>query len=366
MSKTVDAPVIDSAISPMLLEQWFSPERQAHYVRQIRKQADVTRWQAECFIRLWAYLMLKHISLEGASRRSLQDPLEQLTPMSESVPCSHREAADLFYAHKDRGSDRAAGLMIDRLAKQRLLCREFDGNISTIHIRPMANINHGPDPARSLNNPIVARSEQFDPRRDAVFSAQMLARYYGWISTDTTAIAGKFSQALRQWSNRYPTGMRVLRTEQPGRVVGMYSLFPTTAESSMYFFAPPSQSLYLITDQATDTLTMAQAGDPNVSAVYIRGWAIDEPYFSPALVQQSLRDMQNTLRRMQQDFPNLCDVYGLSMHPGSEAIAQAVGFQKTVQDPNLPVAWMYIPLDQFLAVDIETAVATVQPLMPVQ
>ena len=125
----------------------------------------------------------------------------------------------------------------------------------------------------------------------------------------------------------------------------------------MHFFAPPSNSLYLSTNRDEDPVEMATPGDDACSAVFIRSWAIHTRYLSQLSVQQSFLDMRQTLIAMREDFPNLCDLYALSINPASEAIAQAIGFQKTVQDSDLPLAWLYIPLDQFLELDIEGTIA---------
>jgi hypothetical protein len=63
---------------------------------------------------------------------------------------------------------------------------------------------------------------------------------------------------------------------------------------------------------------------------------------------------------MQVDFPNLCDIYTIPLHPADQLLASALGFQKTTQDPQLPLSWMYIPLDKFLAIDFEQAVSNLK------
>ncbi|MBF2034823.1 MAG: hypothetical protein IGR92_04905 [Leptolyngbyaceae cyanobacterium T60_A2020_046] len=70
-----------------------------------------------------------------------------------------------------------------------------------------------------------------------------------------------------------------------------------------------------------------------------------------------LQDVQQTLGRMQQDFPNLCDIHALVIHPSYEALASALGFQKTHRDFPTSLYWMYLPLDRFLALDVATAIA---------
>ena len=341
---------------PTLLDQWFPADRQTHYIQQIRKQVDITRRRAQCFVRLWAYLMLKHRAMQLGDTWSKTLPngtLMELAAVKEEVPCSHREAADVFYANSERGSDRSAGMMIEELAKLKLLSRTFDGNISTIKIRPIPNIDHGlPSPL-----PITLSTDDFNPRLDAVFAAQLLASHYDWLAVDASVTAYRINQSLRCWSNLYAKGIRVLRQGTPPTLVGIYALFPTAAADNMHFFAPPSNSLYLSTDLDDDPVDIATPGDESCSAVFIRSWAIAPQCLTQLSVQQSVLDMRQTLITMRDDFPNLCDLYALSINPESEAIAQAMGFQKTVQDPDLPLAWLYIPLDHFLELDLEGAIA---------
>jgi hypothetical protein len=67
---------------------------------------------------------------------------------------------------------------------------------------------------------------------------------------------------------------------------------------------------------------------------------------------------------MQADFPNLCDLYTMLIHPRYEELAQALGFQKLGGDPKLSVYWMYTAVDQFLALDIEEAISKLEFACP--
>ena len=341
---------------PTLLDQWFPTDRQTHYIQQIRKQVDITRRRAQCFVRLWAYLMLKHMAMQLGETWGNALPngtLMKLATVKEEVPCSHREAADVFYANSERGSDRSAGMMIDELAKLKLLSRTFDGNISTIQIRPLLDIEHG----LTQSQPLSLLADDFNPRRDTVFAAQLLSTQYVWMDGDTNMAAYHINQVLRSWSDLYAKGIRVLRQGTPQKLVGIYALFPTVASANPQFFAPPSRSLYLATALDDDPLAIATPGDKDCSAVFIRSWAISPTCLTHQAVQQSVVDMRQTLKAMRDDFPNICDLYALNINPGSEAIAQALGFQKTVQDSDSPLAWLYIPLDHFLELDLERAIA---------
>ncbi len=83
---------------------------------------------------------------------------------------------------------------------------------------------------------------------------------------------------------------------------------------------------------------------------------IDAAYSSAYRVD-FLQDMQQTLKQMQQDFPNLCDLYTLLIHPSYEELAQKLGFQFTIKDTKLSVYWAYLALDRFLALEMQTVLA---------
>ncbi len=66
-----------------------------------------------------------------------------------------------------------------------------------------------------------------------------------------------------------------------------------------------------------------------------------------------LQDAQTTLRKMQKDFPNLCDLHTLIVHPSYEAMAATLGFQKIGQHSrDTQLYWMYQALDRYLALNI--------------
>ena len=58
---------------------------------------------------------------------------------------------------------------------------------------------------------------------------------------------------------------------------------------------------------------------------------------------------------MQADFPNLCDLYTLTITPFAQSLQLATGYQKTGQDPHLSLYWMYMPLDKYLSLDVQQA-----------
>jgi hypothetical protein len=104
--------------------------------------------------------------------------------------------------------------------------------------------------------------------------------------------------------------------------------------------------------EAIDPFGMATIGDPSCVSVFVRSWMIDPQYLERHR-RLFLSDVQQTLRRMQLDFPNLCDLHTLIIHPGYEEMAAQLGFQKTIQDAKTSVYWMYLPLDRFLERSLE-------------
>ncbi|WP_051358141.1 hypothetical protein [Rubidibacter lacunae] len=61
------------------------------------------------------------------------------------------------------------------------------------------------------------------------------------------------------------------------------------------------------------------------------------------------------------DFPNLCDLHTLIIHPSYERLARSLGFQKTSYDPKVSVYRMYLALDRSLALDAKHLLASARP-----
>jgi hypothetical protein len=272
--------------------------------------------------------------------------------LDRPVSCSHREAAELFYSDRDRGSDRSAGMMLDKLAALGLIRKEFDGNISRIEILAVS----------AKLEPVITEQVQvtidaFDPRCDAIPIANLLAANYNWMNHNTEATPHRIVNILRQWARQYDRGMRVIRRQDNLHPIGFYILYPTASTSVSNFFTAPSKSLHLSAIADTDPFIMAQAGDDDCVSVFIRSWAIDRAYIDQYRVL-FLEDTQQTLIQMQQDFPNLCDLYTMIIHPSYEYQASALGFQNMSRDRQLSVYWMYLPLDRFLSLNITACFPT--------
>jgi hypothetical protein len=172
-----------------------------------------------------------------------------------------------------------------------------------------------------------------------------------------TAAPQRIARKLRNWAKQYSKGMRVLRRCDTQDPVGVCILYPVASESEENFFLPPSKSLHLSTASQTDPFNMPKPGDEDCTSVFIRSFQIDPNYQQHNTLCQLLKDAQQTLINMQADFPNLCDLYSLTIHPSAQNLGLALGFQKTSQDPQLSIYWMYMALDNYLALDIEQAVS---------
>lgn len=329
--------------TPGDLDQWFPPKIQQHYVEQFRGTSGLTRRRAECFVRLWGYCLLKQYV--ERSQQQPTKPLDSLIPLEGSVVCTQGEASDLFYADRERGSDRAAGMMINQLVSQNLVRKDFDGNLTHISIFPPPNFVMDLEDAQTV--PLMI--DDFNPRTDAVPVANCLAQSYSWMHSLQKLNASVIKRGLRQWAMQYPQGMRVLRQQENGQPVGFYCFYPVASCSEHKFFAPPSESLYLFTEQAEDPLDFAEPGDPSCDAIAIRSWHIAQTYWNLDSVVQFVEDSQQTVEKMRQDYPNLCEMYGTSINPHADALSKALGFQSTTQDPKQSLSWLYLAVDHFLA-----------------
>lgn len=346
-------------MNPELIDQWFPIEQQRNYISMLLnpRRVGLTRRRAECFVRLWTYLLLKQQQELGSV---LRQPLTQLQLPEGFVACTHREAAELFYANKDRGSDRAAGMMIDILAALGLIQKDFDGNTICLQIRCVPNLHESFESAQ----PVEFVLDEFNPRTDAVPVASFLAHNYNWMNNTTATVPHKIKKLLRSWAVQYPTGMRVLRRRDTSHPVGFYVLYPVAPESEEKFSLPPGKSLHLSSASDIDPVKIAIPGKDDCTSIMVRSWMIDAPYKNWQNVHRFLEDVQHTLVRMQADFPNLCDFYALLIHPRYEALVQALGFQKIGIDPKIAVYWLYMAVDQFLALDMAEIVSKLEFCYP--
>jgi hypothetical protein len=325
------------------VNRWFPLDRQRTAIAQLLQQVGITRIRAEYFIRLWVYLLVKQTQSQNLAAKP---PLADLTLLSEPVICTYREAANLFYGEKEQGSDRAAGLMIDKFAALGLIRKYFDGNTTSIEILPIPALLGTPSPQLAVE----VTPDAFNLRSDAVPVAYLLAANYNWMNRSLQTTPHRIAKLLRGWNQQYAIGMRVLRRTDNENPVGFYLLYPVASESEVCFFNDPNRGLHLSSESETDPFVMAQPGDEQCLALFIRSWVIEAPYLS---THQAifLKDAQQVLHQMKQDFPNLCDLYSMIMHPAYEALATSLGFQKMRNSPS-SIYWMYRSLDRFLDLEI--------------
>lgn len=335
-------------LEPGSIDHLFPPKQQSSYVAVLQGRGGLTRRRAEYFVKLWAYLLLKQSNIQ---QQALQ-PLTQLTPTEELVSCTHREAAELFYGQKDRGSDRAAGMMIDQLVALGLLEKRFDGQTLCLRVRPLPELAIAP----KAEAPIELHGDSFNPRTDAIPVAGLIRQTYAMTADDSTISVQRIARILRQWATEYPLGLRVLRRSDNHNPVGITILYPTASASENVFSRPPAKSFYLTSNVDIDPVKMSPPGDPDCVSVYIRAWILDMAFLKRPYICQFLQDTQDTLEKMQADFPNLCDLYSPVIHPLYEELRMVLGFQKTCED-HRPFYWVYLSLDRFSALDLEQAVA---------
>lgn len=306
-------------------------------------QSGLTRRQATCFVRLWGYAYLQ--------QPDKKPPITGLDPCVGTFTCSHREAADLFYCDHPRGSGRSAGMMVKQLVAKHLVKREpFDGGPTRLSLQILNSF------LPSANNLHTSQlyTGAFNVRQDTSLVAAFLEESYSWVSQRSETTSFKMTKVLRRWATQYPNGLRVLRKISDDEPVGFATLFPTHADSEEKFHLPPSASLHLSTLDSDDPIKVAIPGDEECYAVFVRSWQIRGDYWSYSTVCQFLQDSQMTLRQMQKMFPNLCDLYTITIHPRLEALAFALGFKPMKADPNSSLRWIHIPLDRFLQLDIDS------------
>jgi hypothetical protein len=331
---------------PEVLDQWFPLEEQRSYVTLWMGKVGLTRRRAECFVRLWGYLALKQVLEQNPQ---LKPPMGELVPVEQWVSCSLREAAVLFYTDREQGSERAAGLMIDKLVDLELVQKFFDGNVTCFQVNPQIEAIE-----TVTSNTAILYCDYFDPRSDAIPVAQMLARNYNWMNRSDTAAALRITRLLREWAEQYKTGMRVLRLEDNQQAVGFYLLYPVAPESESCFFNPPAKSLHLGFGAEADPIKMAKPGDKQCRGVLVRSWMIDAPYIEQGRVP-FLIDIQKVLHEMVLDFPMISDLYTMIIHPSYEKMAKVMGFQPTGVKSTNSLYWMYLPLDRYLTLDLYAA-----------
>jgi hypothetical protein len=342
-------------VKPTHLDQCFTPAAQKPYMEMLQQRGGLTRRRAECFVRLWSYLVLKHLA-EAATHLP---QFEALYSPPDYISCTHREASELFYGDSEQGSDRAAGLMIDKLVALGLMDKKFDGQTLCLRIRDQPELVK-----QAVETPPEIFMDDFDPVADAVPTAQIMTRSFYEMVKDSAFTAHKISKCLRQWGSIYAGCIKVLRRSDTHNPVGVIILYPTTATCEPLFFGPPSKGFFLTNDRPVDPFEMAKPGDPDCTSIYVRSWIIDQPYLNTERMCLLIQSCQETLRAMKQDYPALCDMYSMIIHPSYEQLREVMGFEKIAQDPQRAYAWVYLAIERYLALDPQKTVAALTSGLP--
>ncbi|MEM9944912.1 MAG: hypothetical protein AAF810_02485 [Cyanobacteria bacterium P01_D01_bin.36] len=332
------------SLLPEAVQTWFPPDLQQRYVDHILMQSNshascnLTSVQAGHLVRLWGYA---HIKQYGSS----QSPIKTLSCRLSSFFCSNSEAANLFYAERN-GTARSANQMLKRLESRSLIqCESSPGSPTKIRL----NIPREYElPAVDQNSNVLP--DTFVPRRDARILASLLTVLFQYEAERSQVSDHDISQVLREWSSRYPEGLRVLREVETKKPIAVVAAFPVHPDSESKFGLPPSESLYLhqIRQRTEDPIQFAKPANQGCRVAYIRCWHIKPGWWTHKIVLQLLQETQNMLQRMYRVHPELCDVYSVILHPHHEDLAIRLGFDITRSDPKLSKRWTYIALDHFL------------------
>lgn len=336
------------------LSLWFSEERQSTVVERLIASQGVglTEKRAKYLVRLCAYLCIKQ---RRESQPDAVPPLQSLLPPKQFMNCTHADAHQLFYSDQDRGSERAAGAMLKALKDLGFIKSRFTGNTTQILIKPIPQLINEVQQASA----IILEVDDFNPRGDAVPISALLADNYNWMNRNDRSIPQRICELLRQWAVQYGKGMRVLRRADNQNPVGFYLLFPITKGSESVLYGLPNEGLHLGSLNEDDPFEMAKPSDENCTSLFVRSWVISEDY-RQEYTGVFLEDVQLTLGKIQQDFPNLCDLWTLIIHPRYDRLASRVGFQRYNQRTGNTLYWMYQSYDRFMTLDMKTAMRDFQ------
>ncbi len=335
------------------LQQWLTPDLQQHYLALLLQRVGVTGRRADCFVRLWLYSCLK----DPQVRQALPEPPLKALPLPVRwIECSCREAAELFYSDRDRGGERSAGMMLDKLAALGLIEKQFDGNCTQIKIQPL------PELAARESSPkpdeIALELDDFDLRCDAIPVASLLASNYDWLDRNAEAVPYRIANILREWASKYAVGMRILRRSDNQNPVGFYALYPVREASEVNFFSPPDRGLHLSRPSEVDPFEMALPESKACRSVFVRSFTIARSHYHNRVLGFFLKDVCQTLLRLRKDFPDLWDMYALIVHPNYGDLVRVLGFQKIGSDSRSSLYWTYQAVDRFLSLNIDEAIAS--------
>ena len=320
----------------------FPPECQQRYVRHITCQRDLSPIQAEYFVKLWAYACLCR---NGAPYEPIQTLDNNLYDFP--FPLSHEDARKLFYSdkktqHKKKpGTSRAAGLMLKNFASDEkgnlIRYQLFKGTKTEIRLNIPIEFNL-PD------NNSVGRvyPDEFSCRKDLLPVRLFLKELYS-INTQISEreLESNITRGLRNWSDQ--------------EAIGFMTIMPVSPKSEDNFFANPHESLHLsqFSLRDEDPIQIAAEDELDCYMAYIRSWQIQPGLWTYDHVLALLEETKKTLQAIHADYPELSEVYSMTIHPRLEAFARLLGFRTTSLVSNAPLRWLCIHLDAFLALDFK-------------
>lgn len=345
---------------PHEVDVWFPPQYRKPYVEYLmglllENRPVFTPSQAEYFVRLWGYGYLRQ-------EERTKIPIEFLSPKIRPFRCSQREAADLFYG-KDEKEGRAAGSMLKALCRTPFVSRQsYQGakNRSLITLDALDKLvlpNHRESKENHQKNKIYAA--QFDPKNDRNDVVPFIDSLYSSDPHFPKSVEKNIRGGLKDWSKRYPEGMRVIRyvdeeSGKPEETIGLVAAFPVHEESDDIFYQSPRSSFYLgtFTKGMEDPIKYAAKGD-DCESVCIRCWQLNPKRWTRTNALLLFNETQNILRDMQREYPGLETVYSIPIHETLEKFARSIGFQlKETRNPQ-DLYWLHIALERFLAIDGE-------------
>ena len=329
---------------------WLPLAHQQRYARHITGQRELSPVQAGHFVRLWGYSCLKR---NGPPYK----PIQTLDNKLYDSPFffSHEDACKLFYADKKNGSSRAAGLMLDKFAddKRKLIkCRRFQGTKTEIRLTVPSEFEL---PADDPKEEIYA--DGFNCRKDLLHVTELLRELYSVNNRlPESELVLSIRQGLRNWAKRYPKGLRVIRRASDREAIGFATVMPVASESAHKFCSPPHESLHLsrFSRDAEDPIQIATPDDSDCYIAYIRSWQIHPGLWTYENVLALLEETKKMLRLIHADYPELSEIYSMTIHPRQEEFALTLGFKTSSSSRASALRWLYIHLDTFLELDSES------------
>lgn len=105
-----------------------------------------------------------------------------------------------------------------------------------------------------------------------------------------------------------------------------------------------------------DRIKYAKKDDECYSAC-IRCWQIKPSLWTFDNALMLFGETQEILRSMLKDHPDISELYSIPIHPLIQKFAISLGFQVLHKGSNQDMQWLHIPLERFLAIDGEKAIA---------